>query len=95
MNGVAPMTSTSPIFHPANWNGQALDVAGIAALMMQKDPLLVQSEVETILETTAIPMPAGCRDITSISGAPETVCWGPDAARAGLATADAALAATP
>ncbi len=70
-------------------------VAGIAALMMQKDPLLVQSEVETILETAAIPMPAGCRDITSISGAPETVCWGVDAAGAGLATADAALNATP
>ena len=70
-------------------------VAGIAALMLQKSPSLVQSEVETILETTAIPMPAGCRDVTSISGAPETICWGPDAAGAGLATADAALVATP
>jgi subtilisin family serine protease len=70
-------------------------VAGIAALMMQKNPSLAQSEVETILEATAIPMPAGCRDITSISGAPETVCWGPDAAGAGMTTANAALDATP
>jgi subtilisin family serine protease len=70
-------------------------VAGIAALMMQKNPSLTQSDVEFILETTAIPMPADCRDITSISGAPETVCWGPDATGSGLTTADAALALTP
>jgi subtilisin family serine protease len=68
-------------------------VAGIAALMVQKDPNLAQSDVETILKASAIPLPAGCRDITGPS-IPEYVCWGTDATGAGLATADAALALT-
>jgi subtilisin family serine protease len=70
-------------------------VAGIAALMMQKDSTLSQSEVEGILEATAIALPAGCRDVLGPSGATEEFCWGADATGAGLATADAALAATP
>jgi subtilisin family serine protease len=69
-------------------------VAGIAALMMQKDPSLTQSDVEGILESSAIPMGAGCKDILSPSG-PEHVCWGTNATGHGLATANAALAATP
>lgn len=69
-------------------------VAGIAALMMQKDGTLVQADVELILETTAITLPAGCRDVlTPFGPAPETFCWENDATGHGLATADAALAA--
>lgn len=70
-------------------------VAGIAALMMQKNPALLQSDVEGILTASAITMKPGCRDIVEISGAPAEVCWGEDATGSGLATADAALAATP
>jgi subtilisin family serine protease len=69
-------------------------VTGIAALMMQKNPALEQSDVETILEATAIPMSDGCRDVNTPSG-PEQVCWDTDATGHGLATADAALAGTP
>ncbi len=69
-------------------------VAGIVALMAQKYPALTASHAELILETTAIPLPPGCRDILSPWG-PETPCWGADATGAGLATADAALAGTP
>lgn len=69
-------------------------VAGIAALMMEKNGSLTQAEVETILEGSAIPLAAGCRTITGPTGATEDVCWGADATGAGLATADAALAAT-
>jgi len=69
-------------------------VTGIAALMMQKNPTLEQSDVETILETTAIPMSDGCRDVNTPSG-PEQVCWDTDATGHGLTTADAALAGTP
>lgn len=70
-------------------------VAGIVALMAQKDPGLKQGDAETILESSAISMGAGCRNVTGISGAISEVCWGTDATGAGLATADAALAATP
>ncbi len=69
-------------------------VAGIAALMMQKNPSLVQSDVETILETSAIALPAGCRNVLTPSG-PAQFCWEADATGAGLATADAALNAIP
>lgn len=70
-------------------------VAGIAALMLQKNPLLKQAQVEAILKSTAVPLPAGCRDVSAPSGLVAPVCWGSDATGAGLATADAALAATP
>ncbi len=43
----------------------------------------------------AIPLPAGCRTVAQPSGPAEEICWGADATGAGLATADAALAATP
>jgi len=70
-------------------------VAGIAALMTQKNPGLVQMDVEMILEGSATFMDAGCRNITAISGAPIEVCWGTDATGSGLVTADGALSATP
>ena len=70
-------------------------VAGIVALMAQKDSDLTAEQAETILTESATPLPAGCRDITDISGAAVHICWGADATGAGLATADAALGATP
>ncbi|PKO04109.1 MAG: Subtilisin DY [Chloroflexi bacterium HGW-Chloroflexi-3] len=69
-------------------------VAGIVALMAQKNPGLSAFEAETILETSAIPLPAGSRNVLSPYGL-VTVSWGDDASGSGLATADAALAATP
>jgi subtilisin family serine protease len=69
-------------------------VAGIVALMAQKNPALTAAAAESILKKTAIPIPPGCRNITDISGAAVQVCWGADATGAGLATADAALAET-
>jgi subtilisin family serine protease len=68
-------------------------VAGIVALMAQKKPNLTAAQAESILEDSAIKLAAGCRNINNI--APTEVCWGTDATGAGLATADAALAATP
>ncbi len=70
-------------------------VAGIVALMAQKKPGLTASEAETILESSAVPLPAGCRMVTQPDGTTQLqFCWGADATGAGLATADAALAAT-
>lgn len=70
-------------------------VAGIAALMAQKNASLTSSDVEAILESSAVPLPAGCRTVAQPSGPAQEFCWGVDATGAGLATADAALAATP
>lgn len=70
-------------------------VAGIAALLLQKNGSLTQAQVESILESSAIPLPAGCRDVTEPGGVVVETCWEADATGAGLATADAALAATP
>ena len=70
-------------------------VAGIVALMAQKYPALTATKAETILEASAIPLPAGSRTITGPNGTSETMSWEDDATGAGLITADAALAATP
>jgi subtilisin family serine protease len=67
-------------------------VAGIVALMAQKTPGLTAAQAEATLEGTALPLPAGSRDIIDPFVGPTTVSWGADATGAGLATADAALA---
>jgi subtilisin family serine protease len=69
-------------------------VAGIVALMAEKNPGLTAAQAESILESSAIPLATGCRTIYGPTGATQNVCWGDDATGAGLATADAALAAT-
>lgn len=70
-------------------------VAGIVALMMQKYPALTASQAEAILTATAIALAPGCRLVYPPAGPPENICWGADATGSGLATANAALAATP
>jgi len=70
-------------------------VAGIVALMAQKNPGLTALQAEGILEATAIPLAAGSRLIRRPNLTDVTFTWGADATGAGLATADAALAGTP
>ena len=70
-------------------------VAGIAALMLQKSPDLVQSDVEGLMEASAIALPAGCAMLSQPSGPATQTCWGADATGAGILTAEAALANTP
>jgi len=70
-------------------------VAGIVALMAQKDSALTAAQAESILETTAIELLAGCRMVTGPSGIPVQTCWDAYATGAGLVDAAAALAATP
>ncbi len=74
-------------------------VAGIVALMAQKKPSLKASDVESILERTAVPLPAGSRTVWQPSAdnsqVGETIVysWGEDATGAGLVVADLALKA--
>lgn len=68
-------------------------VAGIVAMMTQKNPALTASQAENILQNTAIRMSADCAKVAE-PGAIIEQCWGDDATGQGLATADAALAGT-
>jgi subtilisin family serine protease len=68
-------------------------VAGIVALMAQKNPALTAAAAEAKLQSSAIPLPAGCRMVLDGPGGPSSnICWGADATGSGLATASAALA---
>lgn len=70
-------------------------VAGLVALMAQKHPALAATQAEVILESSAIYLAPGCRNITNPDGTTQSACWDSDATGAGLVAADAALAATP
>ncbi len=69
-------------------------VAGIAALLLQKNNVLSQAEVESILKVSTIPLPPGCRDVPTQTGVSE-FCWEADATGTGLVLADMALDQTP
>jgi serine protease AprX len=86
-------------------------VAGVVALMLQKNPGLTASQIEDILEDSALPLAPGCRDVTfpvigpgdfptfsdhdNVSLIDAVVCWGADAPGHGVVQADKALAAVP
>ena len=70
-------------------------VAGTVALMLEEDGALTAAQAESILESTALALPAGCRDVLEPTGTTSHQCWGADAAGAGLLQSDAAVAAVP
>jgi subtilisin family serine protease len=52
-------------------------VTGVVALMLQKNPGLTQSDIEGILESTALPIAAGCADISEVGVSPgNQPTWG-------------------
>ncbi len=77
-------------------------VVSAAALILQKNPGLTQAQVEWILKSSALPIPAsGSRSIFDFDH-PATISWDTDcdgtpcnAVGAGLLQVDAAIAATP
>lgn len=76
-------------------------VAGIVALLAQRDGTLTAAQAEVILETAAaaIPLNSGCRSVSQPSGPAQNICWGPgndpatslDADGAGVVTVNQAL----
>jgi subtilisin family serine protease len=71
-------------------------VAGVAAMMLEKNPALDQAEIESILEATAIPIPPGSAIVFNVLELEfSTQYWGVDATGSGLVQADAAIAAVP
>jgi subtilisin family serine protease len=91
-------------FYVGGTSMAAPHVTATAALMLQKNPRLIQSQIESILESTAAPMGAGSAQVwdpfhVDADGNADpsfvTFSWGTDATGAGLLQADDALAATP
>lgn len=70
-------------------------VAGLSALMLQKNAGLGQAQIEAILKSTALPMAPGSMTVSDGAGGAVTHTWGADATGEGMVQADAALAATP
>lgn len=90
------------------WAGTSFSTpltAGVAALLLEKDPSLGQTEVESILKSTALQMSANdsrAGVLSAFDGIVGTVSWDTDCngapcdpVGAGLVQADAALAAVP
>ena len=72
-------------------------VTGVAAQLLEKNPTMGQAQVEFILKSTALPIPAGSMEIWDLDPTQGlyTYSWEADATGAGLVQADAALAAAP
>lgn len=72
-------------------------VTGTVALMLQKNPNLTQAQAESIIQSSAVPLAAGCRSVILVPAGTqaEEICWEANATGAGLLNAAAAVAATP
>jgi subtilisin family serine protease len=66
-------------------------VAGVVALLAQKDPSLTAAAAEARLKATAFPLAPGCQPAYSPGGALVNYCWEADATGAGVVDASAAL----
>ena len=66
-------------------------VAGIVALLAQKDPSITAAAAEDLLEATAIPLAPGALTVRNSNGTLATYTWGADATGSGLVDAAAAL----
>lgn len=91
-------------FYVGGTSMAAPHVSATAALMLEKNASLTQSQIESILESTATPIAAGSAQVwdpfhVDANGDADpsfvTFTWGADATGSGLLQADAALAATP
>lgn len=72
-------------------------VTSVAAMMLEKNPSLVQGQVETILEKTALPIKPGSMTVWDLFPTQGwyTYSWRKDATGSGLVQANKAVAAVP
>jgi subtilisin family serine protease len=95
---VAPPSLTN-FYYVGGTSMSTPHVSAVAALMLEKNPTLTQTEVESTLKSTALPIPPGSMTIYDISPTPGwyTMTWGaPEATGSGLIQADVAIdAVTP
>ena len=88
--GKANLTS---FFYVSGTSMASPHVAAVAALMMERDPSLTQSDVESILKSTALPIPPGIGGSVVVGVGSQS--WGADATGSGLVQADDAINAIP
>jgi subtilisin family serine protease len=71
-------------------------VSAIAAQMLEKNPTLTQTQVESIMKSTALPIAPGSMTVWDLSPTQGwyTYSWGSDATGSGLIQANAAVAAS-
>ncbi|HEX5015224.1 MAG TPA: S8 family serine peptidase [Candidatus Limnocylindrales bacterium] len=100
-NGIGDITGNNPgnHFYVGGTSQSTPHVTGLVALMLQKDPTLSQSDVESILKSSALPIPAGSAEVWDPFNAngPQfvTFSWEDNATGSGLIQADAALSLIP
>ena len=94
-SGIADLlNSANPgnFFYVSGTSMAAPHVSAAAALMLEVDPSLVQSDIEQILIDTALPIPPGFGgDIQITQGFEDPQEWGANATGAGLIQVDAAI----
>lgn len=96
--GIGDLLGANPgnFFYVSGTSMSAPHTAAVAALMLEKNPSLTQAQVESILKSTALPIPPGFGgDIQITGGFADMQVWGANATGSGLIQADAAIAATP
>ena len=96
-NGLGDLVGRNPgnFYYLGGTSMSAPHVTGVVAQMLQKSSGLEQADVEEILKTTALTIPAGSMevfDLTPVQGF-YTYSWGKDATGNGLVQADTALSA--
>ena len=69
-------------------------VSAVAALMLEKNPTLTKSDVESILKTWALPIPPGSMTIYDLVPTPGFYlrAWGTNSTGSGLVLANEAVA---
>lgn len=97
-NGIGDLVGRNPgnFYYVSGTSMAAPHVTAAAALMLEKNPALTQAQVESILKSTALPIPPGFGgDVLITDSFNDLQVWGPDATGTGLIQVDAAIAATP
>lgn len=97
--GIADLKGKNPgnFYYVGGTSMASPHVASVAALLLQRNPRLRQADVESLLKSTALPVPAGSATVYDLSPVPGfyTVTWEGNATGAGVVQAEAAVAAVP
>jgi subtilisin family serine protease len=98
-NGLGALAGLNPgnFYYVGGTSMAAPHVTAVAAQMLEKNPTLVQTDVEEIMKTNALLIPAGSMLVFDLSPTPGfyTYSWGSEATGSGLIQANAAVAAVP
>jgi subtilisin family serine protease len=93
--GIAWLVSVNPgnFYYLGGTSMSAPHVTSVAAQMLEKNADLDQAQVEQILKSTALPIPAGSMEVFDLSPVQGfyTYSWGDNATGSGLVQADMAL----